>query len=101
MITNRTALCRRRPFINLQNAFDTFLGLMLQFPHELTEGKVRDLFAPQAFHTFKVQVFKEQNIKLPTKVYRKFPMMIGSLIVRLFYEYGQLVVSDVLGSENL
>ena len=62
------------------------MALVLEFLHEPTKGEVRDLFFPQAFHTRKVQVFKEQNIKLTTKFYRQFPVVICSLIRRFLVD---------------
>ncbi len=59
----------------------------------LAKGKVGDLFSPQFFHAPKVQVFKEQNIKRTTQVYRKFPMITCKAIatVRLLEEDGTIL----------
>ena len=62
------------------------MGLVLKFLHERTQGEVRNLFTPKFFHTAKVQVFKEQNIKLTTQLDGKFPMVICSLIRSLFMD---------------
>ena len=62
------------------------MALVFEFLIELTKPKIGDLFPPQAFHAFKVQVFKEQNIELATQVYCEFPMVIGSLIRRFLME---------------
>ena len=70
MSTDTTAFCRWRPPMDLQNRANTLMRLVLEFPQKLTEPKIGDLFAPKPFHTFKVQVFKEQNIELPTEFYR-------------------------------
>ena len=80
MTTNTTALCRRTPFTDFQDSTYPLLCLPFEFPYELTEGEVRDLFAPQTFHTFKVQVFKEHYIKITAEIYCKFPVVIRSLI---------------------
>ena len=63
MSTNTTAFCSRRPTADFQHTTQTLARLVFQFLHELTEGEVRNLFAKEGFHTAKVQVFKEQNIK--------------------------------------
>ena len=79
MITNRAALCRRRPTADFQQRTETLASLVFEFLKEITECKVRDLFSPQGFHAAKVQIFKEQNIKLLTQLNSKFPMVTGSL----------------------
>jgi len=86
MITNTTAFCRRCPASNRKYKTIAFIRLVFEFPHELTEGKIRNLFTKEGFHTAKVQVFKEQNIKLLTEIYRKFPMVVRSLIFSLFMD---------------
>ena len=68
MSTNTTALCSGTPPSNLQHRPNPFMRLVLEFPHEITKTKVRDLFSPQAFHTSKVQVFKEQDVKTSAQV---------------------------------
>ena len=68
MFTNRTALCGGYPSPNLQHGTNAFMGLVLKFLHERTEGEVRNLFTPKFFHTAKVQVFKEQNIQTYDRV---------------------------------
>ena len=90
MVTNTTALCGGSPPPNLQHGADTLMRLMFEFPHKLTEAEVRDLFTPQAFHTRKIQVFKEQDVKATAQLYREFPMMIRSLVCCPFYECAQL-----------
>ena len=90
MSTHRTALCRRCPAVNLQHRTQTLASLVFEFLHEITKSEVRDLFPPQAFHPVKVKVFKEQHIKLLAQVYRKFPMVICSLIGSLLVDTGNL-----------
>ena len=65
------------------------MRLVLEFPQELTKRKIGDLFPPQAFHSFKVQVFKEQNIELPTQTLSQVSN--GGLFSdwRFSYGYGQ------------
>ena len=44
------------------------MTLAFEFSQKLANSEVRDLFAPQAFHALKVQVFNEQKIKLSDTV---------------------------------
>ena len=91
MSTNRAALTCRRPPPNLQHRTYPLLALMFEFLKELTEGKVRDLFAKEGFHTPKVQVFKEQHIKLLAQLYRKFPMVVCSLVRSFLVDTGNVL----------
>ena len=86
MSANRTAFTCRRPSPNLQHRPNPFMRLVFQFPYELTEGKVRDLFSKKCFHASKIQVFKEQDVKTSAQVYSKFPMVICSLIGSLLVD---------------
>ena len=66
--TNVTDRSRWLPFVYNADLLDTFLCLPLDFLQEFTESNIRDFFTPQAFHTVKVQVLKEQPIKLAYEI---------------------------------
>ena len=51
--------------------------------NKLIESKVRDFPAPEAFHTLKVQGFKNEGIKSLAKVGGKFPMPVFALVVNM------------------
>ena len=86
MSAHTTALCGRRPPIDFQHRADTLMALVFKLSEKLTKGEVGDLFSPQAFHTRKVEVFKEQYIKTTAQVYREFPMMVCSLVRRFLVD---------------
>ena len=54
--------------------------LQRQYLNKLTEGKIGDFAAPEAFHTRKVQRLGGEGIKPSTKVRGKFPMPIFALV---------------------
>ena len=68
------------PLINLTKRTIMFDTLILQYLDELIEGKIGDLTAPKAFHTIKIQRFKDDRIKPFTKICRKLPVEIFTLI---------------------
>ena len=96
MFTNTTALCSGCPASNLQNSTYPLLCLPFEFHDELTEGEVRNLFTPKSFHAVKVQVFKEQNIKLLAEFYRQFPMVVCSLIFSFLVDTGNVLAFPFL-----
>ena len=67
------------PSVNFDDRFITFLCLPFHFLHEISKCIVRYFSAPEAFHAFKVQVFKETGIKLSDKFKCEFPVMVFAL----------------------
>ena len=57
-----------------------FLTLIFQYLNKLVEAKVRDFTSPQAFHTVKVQGFKDNGIKPLTQFACQLPMKIFTLV---------------------
>ena len=65
-VTHRSC---RVPLSDAFNTFTTFLCLPLEFLQECVESDVGHFSSPKAFHTLKVQRFKEQHIK-PTHKFK-------------------------------
>ena len=86
MSTDTTALCRRYPLTNLQHRTNTLWDWCLIFFDELTEGKVGYLFPQRRFIPARLRSSKNIISKLRAEVYRKFPLMIRSLIGSLFMQ---------------
>ena len=95
-VTNRTRFCSRRPPIDFQHGAYPLFALVFEFLRELTKSKVRYLFPPKPFHTRKVQIFKEQDVKLTTEFYRQFPMVVCSLVRRFLVETGNVLAFSFL-----
>ena len=71
--------CGWLPFINDTDIFDAFGSLPFDLLREFAEGYIRDFATPEAFHALKVQVFKEQPIKLAHEFQSQFPVVVSSL----------------------
>ena len=68
------------PLIDLFEKTLMFTALGLQYLNKLVEGEVRDFTSPQAFHTVKVQGFKDNRIKLFTEFAGKLPLKVFTLV---------------------
>ena len=80
MSTSRTRFCCSRPLSDLTQLTLMFLTLIFHYLNKLVEGKVRDFTSPQAFHTVKVQRFKNNRIKLLTEFACQLPLKIFALV---------------------
>ena len=70
----------RRPLTDLNKLTLMFLTLILQYLNKLGERKIGDLTSPQAFHTVKIQGFKDYGIKSFTEFACQLPMEIFALV---------------------
>ena len=57
-----------------------FLTLIFQYLNKLVEAKIGDFASPKAFHTVKVQSFKDNRIKLLTEFRGELPMKVFALV---------------------
>ena len=71
------------PTPNGFHALTTLFHLPVHLEHEVTKSKVRDFTSPEAFHASKVQVLKEQPIKLAHEFQSQFPVVVSSLSFNL------------------
>ena len=69
----------RCPLVNAFHTLATFLCLPFEFLHESVEPYIGYFPTPEAFHTIKVQRFKEQHIKTTHKFKCEFPMVVFTL----------------------
>ena len=78
------------PSIDLLQKTLMFSTLILQYLNKLVERKIGDLTTPQAFHTVKVQGFKDNRIKLLAKFACQLPMKVFALVADFLIETGKL-----------
>ena len=75
-------MANRRRCLPTSDGFHTLATLFRLPPHlekEITESQIGHLSSPKPFHTRKIQVLKETDVKLADKFKSEFPVMVFAL----------------------
>src|SRR5438876_6472684 len=78
--TARTLAGGAFPAINLVDGFAPLGGDVLENAHELGEGQVTHLAAPQRLHGLDIQVFQKDHVELVANLVSQLELVVPALV---------------------